>query len=175
MQQSHIYFNATSKKWTLRSLANPDKFIETVSDLPNKIPVGSYKWQTGSVNSLCYKHKGYVSEMTFSKCFPNKYTCNSGHCIELHKKCNTAIDCKDKSDEHYCNFLRFGGNYEKGQLPVYESGEPLTVYINVSVLGTIHILRQHFFEFLSSSPQSTGGRVNLNFLVTPYGVAFLNP
>ena len=117
MQQSHIYYNATSKKWTLRSLANPDKFIETVSDLPNKIPVGSYKWQTGSANSLCYKKAGYVSEMTFSICFPNKYTCNSGHCIELHKKCNTAIDCKDKSDEHYCNFLRFGGNYEKGQLP----------------------------------------------------------
>ena len=45
---------------------------------------------------FCGKKEGEVSELTLSTCFPGKYTCDSGHCIELSSKCNTEIDCDDK-------------------------------------------------------------------------------
>ena len=132
-----MYFNAKSKRWTLESLVNPEKFIETESDFSNQIPIGTHNWKTGSANSLCGSFKGTVTELSFSQCYPNKYTCNSGHCVPLHQKCNTEINCEDKSDEYNCKYLKFGNNYNKGILPidVEAAGEPLTVYINVSVLA----------------------------------------
>ena len=82
--------------------------METFSKLDDGVPIGTHKWVTGSENALCGRLEGYTTEMTFSKCYPNKYTCNSGHCINLHQKCDTDIDCKDKSDEQNCQYLRLG-------------------------------------------------------------------
>ena len=132
-----MYFNAKSKRWTLESLVNPEKFIETESDFSNQIPIGTHNWKTGSANSLCGSFKGTVTELSFSQCYPNKYTCNSGHCVPLHQKCNTEINCEDKSDEYNCQYIKLGSNYNKGILPidVEAAGEPLTVYINVSILA----------------------------------------
>ena len=130
-----MYFNAKSKRWTLESLVNPEKFIETESDFSNLIPIGTHNWKTGSANSLCGSFKGTVTELSFSQCYPNKYTCNSGDCIPLHQKCNTEFNCKDKSDEENCDYMLFGEDYSKLRLPIDESGDPCIVYINVSVLA----------------------------------------
>ena len=48
--------------------------------------------------------------MTFSSCADDEFTCDSGQCIELSRKCNDVIDCTDGSDERKCyidvaNFL----------------------------------------------------------------------
>ena len=41
----------------------------------------------------------------------------------LSDKCNTEIDCKDKSDEHNCDFMFFGEqNYAKELIPRDEGG-----------------------------------------------------
>ena len=82
--------------------------METFSKLDDGVPIGTHKWVTGSENALCGRLEGYMTEMTFSMCYPGKYTCNSGHCIELHQKCDTDIDCEDKSDEQNCQYLRLG-------------------------------------------------------------------
>ena len=50
-------------------------------------------------------------------------------------KCDTEIDCVDQSDEYYCDYLRFGENYAKELIPRDETGNPLIVYMNVSVLA----------------------------------------
>ena len=50
-------------------------------------------------------------------------------------KCDTEIDCFDKSDEYYCDYLRFGENYARELIPRDDTGQPLIVYINVSVLA----------------------------------------
>ena len=42
---------------------------------------------------------------------------------ESSDKCNTEIDCKDKSDEHNCDFMFFGEqNYAKELIPRDEGG-----------------------------------------------------
>ena len=50
-------------------------------------------------------------------------------------KCNTELDCIDKSDEFYCEYLRFGENYASELVPRDESGATCVVYMNVSVLA----------------------------------------
>ena len=87
--KSNIYFNGTSQRWRLQSLLQPSKFMETEGDLSSLIPIGSYSWKTGSKNSWCSKPEGFTTDLTFSQCYPNKYTCDSGYCIPLHQRCNT--------------------------------------------------------------------------------------
>ena len=81
--KSHIFYNSTSKKWTLQSLLKPGAWLETKHKLPKQIPIGTHDWIVGSDNSLCQMESGTEMVLTFSACYPNKYTCNSGHCIPL--------------------------------------------------------------------------------------------
>ena len=53
----------------------------------------------------------------------------------ISQRCNTEIDCEDKSDEYECTYLKFGPNYAKELIPRDENGGALIVYMNVSVLA----------------------------------------
>lgn len=50
-------------------------------------------------------------------------------------KCNTEIDCPDKSDEHNCDYLKLDESYAKELIPRDDSGETAVVYMNLSVLA----------------------------------------
>ena len=70
------------------------------------------------------------------QCIFKKYTYYKNiKCIHYSKKCNTAVDCKDKSDEQYCDYLRIPPNYGKELIPNEDPKVPLIVYLNVSVLA----------------------------------------
>ena len=81
LSQSHIYFNATLNKWVIRSIRDTEKYLVSNDLDPNDLPLGTHLWQLGTENSLCGKKAGHVMKLTFSTCYPNKYTCDSGHCI----------------------------------------------------------------------------------------------
>ncbi len=55
--------------------------------------------------------------MTLSNCYPNQYTCDSGDCIDLAKRCDTVTDCKDKSDEVNCYYVQFSSDYAVESTP----------------------------------------------------------
>ena len=55
--------------------------------------------------------------------------------IRYSDRCNTEIDCADKSDENTCDYLKYGRNYAKQLIPRDASGTPVTVYLNVSILA----------------------------------------
>ena len=70
---------------------------------------------------------------------PNQQTCNSVTKTQFllllySDKCNTEIDCADKSDEINCDYLRFGSNYAKELIP-REGKDALVVYLNISVIA----------------------------------------
>ena len=50
----------------------------------------------------------------FSRCnFGDEFTCNSGECISLQKRCNGIDECDDGSDEHGCNLVDIPSSYDK--------------------------------------------------------------
>jgi hypothetical protein len=75
---SHIFFNDKTEKWTLQSLKDPTKFVQT-----GKFPIGTSVWEIIDEGGLCGLKSNSTKELTMSLCYPNKYTCNSGDCIPL--------------------------------------------------------------------------------------------
>ena len=79
--KSHIYFNSTTSKWILESLLFPNAWLETEEQ--KEIPVGTNLWIVGSEKGMCQIPKGKAVKLTFCTCYPDKFTCKSGHCIPL--------------------------------------------------------------------------------------------
>ena len=110
-------------------------FNDTVKQIPEELPTGTWNWQVGAEGGICLLHKGDVHEMTLSRCFSNQYTCDSGNCIILSSKCDTNIDCEDKSDEINCAYMKLPSNYAKELIPRDGDGSPVVVNMNVSFLA----------------------------------------
>lgn len=82
---SHIYFHSDGR-WRLESFRFPSsKYFILKNSNPNVLPLGTHVWLTGWQNALCSSDHpaGTEAELTLSKCFFNKYTCNSGDCVDL--------------------------------------------------------------------------------------------
>ena len=135
MEKSHMYFRCIPKSdcnsgsWVLQSFHVPDMTLEFIGDLP----IGFRTWELKNDNAHCNKQSGQKANLTFSQCYPNKFTCESGHCIPLEDRCNIVYDCKDQSDEKNCRKAHIKDDYVKEDLPVSETREPCTVYINISI------------------------------------------
>ena len=120
-----------SGTWILQSLLDLNKTLEFIGE----IPIGSKKWMRKKDNTYCNKQKGCKAKLTFSQCYPHKFTCSSGHCVALKDRCNINYQCKDKTDEHDCinTKIQIMDDYIKEMVPVSETGEPCIAYINISI------------------------------------------
>ena len=57
-------------------------------------------------------------QMVFSTCtFGDEYTCNSGHCVDMSKRCDHNLDCSDRSDEFSCSNAVIPLSYIKQDAP----------------------------------------------------------
>ena len=155
--KSHIFYDDKSFKWVLESLLEPEYKIATRGQWPNQIPIGSYEWRIARENGACQKPNLSIHKLTFTQCYPNLFTCNTGHCTELkcvniahiisialtliyfffflRNRCDIKHDCSDESDEISCDYLRTDKNYAKELLPIDSGKRPCLVYINASFLA----------------------------------------
>ena len=136
LEKSHIFFRCTqehecnSGTWMLQSLLDSNKTLEFDGDLP----IGLKTWKIKKDYAYCNKKSGWFNRvnLTFSQCYPNKFTCGSGHCISLEDRCSIAYDCKDQTDEKNCRKIKIKDDYAKEIFPI-ETNEPFIVYINISI------------------------------------------
>ena len=64
------------------------------SDSHHDFVIGRKKWKSKDQN--CKEHDTHL--ITLSRCeFGDEFTCDSGHCIDIMKKCDGFIDCADSS------------------------------------------------------------------------------
>ena len=66
-------------------------------------------------------------QLSFSTCqFGKEYTCDSGQCISMSKRCDKIFDCFDKSDEDLCEIVKLpccdgkGGSLSVNKEPAWE-------------------------------------------------------
>ena len=134
MEKSHIFFKCTeayecnSGTWMLQSVLDSNKTLELNGDLP----IGVRNWELKNDYAYCNQKSGYKVNLTFSQCYPNKFTCGTGHCISLEDRCSIAYDCKDQTDEKDCRKIKRKEGYSKAIFPI-QANEPSIIYINISI------------------------------------------
>ena len=114
-----------------------------ISEFEDEFPIGTNEWKLKKDDAICNQEKGTKLRLTLSQCYPDKFTCRSGHCIPLEDRCNVDYDCKDSSDERDCQTLQLNDDYIKELLPVSKNQEPCIVYINVTISSFPEISTKH--------------------------------
>ncbi len=137
IRASHIFYDPLDSKWTLQSLKNPSKISKIMTTKAHEYPIGRIEWTVKNNNTsfgICGLANDENHVLTFSDCHPEKYTCNTGQCIELGQKCDGLIDCQDGSDELECQFLVLDKNYSKDKLPlVQDNSNPVKVFFGITI------------------------------------------
>lgn len=88
---SKSYIQHNGDRWCLYAIKKEKPFhcYLSHSDYP---PVGRRQWES--------------TKLLLTICAANQFTCDSGHCIEINKRCDMQADCEDKSDESECSVVR---------------------------------------------------------------------
>ena len=75
------------------------------------------------------------------QCNPkNQYTCWSGQCISLSKRCDKKIDCSDESDEIACQLMLLDDDkYRKANVPGHQKYEKLPIGVWIDVLDIAEV------------------------------------
>ena len=61
--------------------------------------------------TICKHKTGNSIQLTFSQCYPGKFTCDSGQCVPLEERCNIEMNCEDQKDEYNCAGIKIGNEY----------------------------------------------------------------
>ena len=76
--------------------------------------------------------QGKLMKLKFTTCPPENFTCNDGQCIDMEKRCDQTLNCKDESDEDGCQMLFMKDNYNK-KIPPSKFDEPIVVDVSLAV------------------------------------------
>ena len=78
--------------------------------------------------------------------FPAEFTCASGLCIDIYKRCNSVTDCDDGSDEQECSMIKVSENYDISSPPELcdDHEKPNQIYAQVEIINfdsidTVHM------------------------------------
>ena len=76
----------------------------------------------------------------------NEFTCDDGSCIDSHYRCDGGFNCKDKSDEDFCDLLLIDmGRYNKDYPPQHR-GKPVDVTV-YAIIDSIQNIKEIDMDF----------------------------
>ena len=83
----------------------------------------------------------------FSMCWGNEFTCESGECIPLERRCDAIADCEGNYDEKNCTLIKADEDlYQSDTSPLEKHSKTTDVTVNVTIkdFGAIDEIEQSF-------------------------------
>ena len=93
---------------------------------------GSHTWTIHNDSQDCSENDTHVRNLTLTGCSEKEFTCGTGACISIEKRCDSVKDCELGSDELDCINVWRPPGYNKFLIPVTDNGRS-RVRVNVSV------------------------------------------
>ena len=72
--------------------------------------LGTYAWNISN-DEECFGSISNVIDLNFNTCDQEEFNCGDGGCIDIDEKCDGAADCRDRSDERFCETIKTDMNY----------------------------------------------------------------
>ena len=74
----------------------------------NFLALGKHNWRVHGDAKCVGGESEYDIEMKLTGCGDDEFTCGSGDCLEMKKRCNHIPNCQDESDEMGCKNMVHG-------------------------------------------------------------------
>ena len=147
-KKTDIVFDINDKKWNIVakqgyvSSFNASYSKDGVSTV--SYPIGRHNWDMQDM--LC-QVKDSEFPLSISFCgYPSHFSCDSGHCVDMNKRCDEKMDCNDGSDEKHCHLIDIPSSYSRPDAPDSPVGNiPLTIdmqnrIISIDSIDTMNMI-----------------------------------
>ena len=134
--RSSITYDTNKKVWKLEVAYSN---LNVTSTAPHSsFTLGKHNWTIAGDEDCLISGNEQVKELKMSGCQDGEFTCNSGQCVSMSKRCNQLPDCRDKSDEKNCDVLVLEEGYNM-KVPPVESNDPIDVALSIDILKLVDI------------------------------------
>ena len=131
IKQTTIWFDRVQKVWMLTNAWTNTTGISHAQK--GSYAMGVHTWRiTGDQH--CHDGQPYTAQLKLTGCRDDEFTCRSGHCISMDKRCDQNSDCRDLSDELECEMLHLAPSYKKTIPP-----KDASVNVSISILKMVSI------------------------------------
>lgn len=83
--------------WRMYRLDSPNSEGIMKLKFKNQYPIGRHTWRMKG--DVCLETS---VDLMLTVCNEKEFTCSDGSCVDINKRCNSEIDCVDRSDELDC-------------------------------------------------------------------------
>ena len=83
----------------------------------DSLMLGRSSWLIESDHSACNNMLPYTATLKLCGCGEDEFTCSDGQCINITRRCDQIVHCRDKSDEEDCRLLVLEKGYKKNIIP----------------------------------------------------------
>ena len=145
------YFGGYLQKYKLEYLKNDWRLETEEAEMKiggSEYPVGRHNWEW--FDQSCNGNKIMNKSFAFSVCEVGKmFTCDSGICIDMKKRCDNNYDCKewekgDESDEKNCEVVHIPSSYTNTIPPT-----PTVENLGSSLLTNVDVQNIRFIDTVS--------------------------
>ena len=114
---SQISFNYSANLWELSVVGKLERTVGTAETGLDSLLLGRTRWLVETDTPACNNGKPYGATLKLSGCGEEEFTCSDGQCIDINRRCDQIVHCRDRSDEKDCRLIVLEEGYSKNIIP----------------------------------------------------------
>ena len=114
---SQISFNYSANMWELSVVGKKERTVGRADTGFDSLMLGRTSWLIESDSPACNNRRPYSATLKLSGCGEEEFTCSDGQCIDINRRCDQIVHCRDRSDEKDCKLVVLEEGYSKNIIP----------------------------------------------------------